>query len=129
MTLIAKPNNKRCFAPCDTNRIQSGQCTCNNQHDRKVMIIGADNLTGCQRIQLQLLSINIGVAFEELNQSFLSITESIQRTCEGIEMRQALIKDIHDLGFLENKINQRIEKKQKYIRQQHKWAQRNYRGK
>ncbi len=97
---------------------------------RKVIVIGAGfDLTGCQLIQFIEISISSHLEFSELIEAAREFKIKGQRSLPvSKELKSLIVKSKEILSF--EPIAMAIkEKKPKYIRQQHKLAQRHYRRK
>lgn len=95
---------------------------------RKIMIIGANlGLTGCQLIQLH----EFGFILKQVGVDLVDAVEGLQRVANKIILeRKELQSLIVKAGNEQAPFCQPFrEKKPKYIRQQHKLAQRHYRRK
>ncbi|TDQ79568.1 hypothetical protein [Sphingobacterium yanglingense] len=142
MIQVAKRNNKRCFAPCDKTMIQSGQCTCHNQHDRIISIGTSLGARGCSLLIYETIALELihsGIDIEILHGSLSrsqpgteTMVNQFAETCKKLgEVTNALtltIKNYYSEMPYEC-LPQKDHRKQKYIRQQHKLAQRHYRRK
>ncbi|MFC3353683.1 hypothetical protein [Sphingobacterium zeae] len=96
--------------------------------EKKIILIGANiGLTGCQLIRLQEASIILNMAALDLLHAVEKVKSDVTEKVLASEDMQNLISKVS-----EAKSPFRIaikEKKPKYIRQQHKLAQRHYRRK
>lgn len=93
---------------------------------RKFLIVGSRmGMTGCQLIRLQEASIILNVAA-------LDLLHAVEKVKSDVEVNafKEMTNLISMAGYAESDFNHPIkEKKPKYIRQQHKLAQRHYRRK
>jgi hypothetical protein len=93
---------------------------------RKILIVGSSmGMNGCQLIRLQDASIILNVAA-------LDLLHAVEKVKSDVEV--SAFKEMTNLisvaGYAESDLKLPIkEKKPKYIRQQHKLAQRHYRRK
>lgn len=94
---------------------------------RRILIIGANlGLTGCQMIRLQEASIILDKTGLDLIESVKEVKRVSDRTMfSGKEMNTLIIKAGESLEPFRTVIK---EKKPRYVREQHKLAKRNYRG-
>lgn len=103
---------------------------------RKVLVIGAGfGLTGCQMIRLQEASIVINKAGVDLLEAVSGIQKAARKSIIETDLELlkmgSLIECASPDTIIINELKQFHwkEKKPKYIRQQHKLAQRHYRRK
>ena len=93
---------------------------------RKILIVGSRmGMTGCQLIRLQEASIILNVATLDL----LHAVEKVKSDVEDSSFKE-MTNLISVAAYAESNFKMPVkEKKPKYIRQQHKLAQRHYRRK
>ncbi|MGJ1360037.1 hypothetical protein ACR79K_25370 [Sphingobacterium siyangense] len=95
---------------------------------RRLIIIGANlGLTGCQLIQLH----EFGFILKQSGVDLIDAVQGLQRVANKViierkELQSLIVKAGKELSPFRQPFK---EKKPKYIRQQHKLAQRNYRRK
>lgn len=93
---------------------------------RKILILGSSmGMNGCQLIRLQDASIILNVAA-------LDLLHAVEKVKSDVDVRsfKETINLIKVASFAESDYKMPVkEKKPKYIREQHKLAQRNYRRK
>jgi hypothetical protein len=95
---------------------------------RRLIIIGTNlGLTGCQIIQLH----EVGFILNQAGVDLIDAVEGLQRVANKViierkELQSLIVKAGNELAPLYQPFK---EKKPKYIRQQHKLAQRHYRRK
>ncbi|MCS4164446.1 hypothetical protein [Sphingobacterium sp. BIGb0116] len=97
---------------------------------RKVIIIGAGlGLTGCQLIRFIEISISSHLEFSELIEAAREFKIKAQQYLPVSKELKSLIDRSKEILSIEPTEMPLKEKKPKYIRQQHKLAQRHYRRK
>lgn len=95
---------------------------------RKVIVVGTGlGLTGCQLIRLQEASIILNVAIVDLMHAVQQVKSAVDLKVLASDEIQSLFSRVSEAKS-PFKITIK-EKKPKYIRQQHKLAQRHYRRK
>ncbi|QQT60078.1 hypothetical protein I6I97_12460 [Sphingobacterium multivorum] len=97
---------------------------------RKVIVVGAGlDLTGCQLIQFIEISISSHLEFTELIEAAREFKIKAQQYLPVSKELNSLIVKSNEILSIKPTEMPFKEKKPKYIRQQHKLAQRHYRRK